>query len=261
MPSRSARPCTLPPPRAPLRLQPSHRSHARDGPNSKPPLLPQPRAQARRPKHPSVARHVHTNHVSDPSGRLQDPRPAASAEQTDDCKPEPSFFTPQGRLRPPRPRVGTRSTRPIRSPRRCTGRARGMERRSPAARTTSPSRPTTTARSRRSSSTSTTPVEISPDKNSNFLRTPAASTQRPLDDHGLRRTSQARPGRHAFYAVRVPQVTDTPPASFPPHLTVTQLPSARGYGHLPHRGLTPPSCCPCRAYDEKGAGSRRPPCP
>jgi hypothetical protein len=65
-PIGSARPRTLPPTRAP-RLQPSHRSHARDGPNNKPALLSQPRAQARRPKPPSVARHLRNNHAPDPS--------------------------------------------------------------------------------------------------------------------------------------------------------------------------------------------------
>jgi hypothetical protein len=65
-PIGSARPRILPPTRAP-RLQPSHRSHARDGPNNKPALLSQPRAQARRPKPPSVARHLRNNHAPDPS--------------------------------------------------------------------------------------------------------------------------------------------------------------------------------------------------
>jgi hypothetical protein len=76
MPSRSAPPRVLPPTRSPLRLQPAHRSHARDGPDNAPALPPQPRAQARPPK----ARHgrssaPHTNHASDPSRRLQDLRP------------------------------------------------------------------------------------------------------------------------------------------------------------------------------------------
>ena len=97
-----------------------------------------------------------------------------------------------------------------------------------------------------------TPTETSPDKSSNRPRTPAASTLRPLDDHGLRRALPARPGRPAFYAVRVPRVAGSPPASFPPHLAVTRLPSACGWGHLLHGGLTPPSCCPCRAYKARG---------
>jgi len=94
MPSRPARPRIRPPTRAPLRLQPSHRSHARDGPESRRALHPRPIAQVRRPKPPSVARYVHTTtHRS--LGRLQDLRPAASTEQINRCKPEPSFFTPQ----------------------------------------------------------------------------------------------------------------------------------------------------------------------
>ena len=36
----------------------------------------------------------------------------------------------------------------------------------------------------------------------------------------------------ASYVVRVPQAEDLPPASFPPYLTVTQLPSARGSSPL-----------------------------
>lgn len=45
----------------------------------------------------------------------------------------------------------------------------------------------------------------------------------------------------------VPQRRVLPPASFPPHLTVTQLPSARPQ-IFPARGLSPPSRCPCWAY-------------
>ena len=99
-----------------------------------------------------------------------------------------------------------------------------------------------------------TPAKTSPDKSSNRRRTPAASTQRPLDDHGLRRPLPTRPDRPAFYAVRVPRVATSSRASFPPHLTMTQLPPTCGWGHLLHGGLTPPSCCPCRAYNRVGAG-------
>ena len=45
-----------------------------------------------------------------------------------------------------------------------------------------------------------TPMEISPGKASNLHRTPTASTQRPLDDNGLRRNRPARPDRPASYA-------------------------------------------------------------
>ena len=45
-----------------------------------------------------------------------------------------------------------------------------------------------------------TPVETSPGKTSNLQRAPTASTQRPLDDHGLRCNRPARPDRPALYA-------------------------------------------------------------
>ena len=53
---------------------------------------------------------------------------------------------------------------------------------------------------RTSDEASGTPVEISPGKTSNLHRTPTASTQRPLDDNGLRRNRPARPDRPALYA-------------------------------------------------------------
>jgi len=43
-------------------------------------------------------------------------------------------------------------------------------------------------------------VEIPPGKASNLHRTPTASTQRPLDDNGLRHNRPARPDRPALYA-------------------------------------------------------------
>jgi hypothetical protein len=43
-------------------------------------------------------------------------------------------------------------------------------------------------------------METSPGKASNLHRAPTASTQRPLDDHGLRRNRPARPDRPASYA-------------------------------------------------------------
>jgi hypothetical protein len=53
---------------------------------------------------------------------------------------------------------------------------------------------------RTSDGASGTPVEISPGKTSNLHRTPTASTQRPLDDNGLRCNRPARPDRPALYA-------------------------------------------------------------
>ncbi len=98
-----------------------------------------------------------------------------------------------------------------------------------------------------------TPMETSPGKTSNLPRAPTASTRRPLDDNGLRHAELARPDRPASYAQPassptgssapcVPRVAISPPASFPPRLTTTQLPLACGWCHLLHRGLAPPSC-------------------
>jgi len=81
-----------------------------------------------------------------------------------------------------------------------------------------------------------TPVEISPDKTSNLPRAPAASTKRPLDDIGLRHAMLARPDRLASNAIRVPRVAISPPASFPPRLTTTQLPLTCGWCHQPPHG-------------------------
>jgi len=95
MPRSSARPCILPPTRTPLRLPPSHRSHARDGPNSEPPLLPQPRVQAPRPKPPSASRHA-TNHAWDPSGSstIFGPRRVDGANQRLQARTEFLYPTP-----------------------------------------------------------------------------------------------------------------------------------------------------------------------
>jgi hypothetical protein len=53
---------------------------------------------------------------------------------------------------------------------------------------------------RTSGEASGTPVEISPGKTSNLHRAPTASTQRPLDNNGLRCNRPARPDRPASYA-------------------------------------------------------------
>ena len=60
--------------------------------------------------------------------------------------------------------------------------------------------------------------------------------------------------------VRVPRVAISPPASSPPRLTTTQLPSACGWCHLLHGGLAPPSCWSCRAYSGR-RGEFHPPAP
>jgi hypothetical protein len=85
-----------------------------------------------------------------------------------------------------------------------------------------------------------TPMEISPGKASNLHCAPAASTSRPLDGIGLRHLQLARPDRAASNAIRVPRVAASPPASFPPRLAATQLPSACGWCHQPPRGTRTP---------------------
>jgi hypothetical protein len=85
----------------PLRLPPSHRSHARDGPQRAGPrarLQPSARARARRqsiPSRPAFA----ANRVSDPGRlpRIFSPRRRRNRSTTSpSCTPEPSFFTPHG---------------------------------------------------------------------------------------------------------------------------------------------------------------------
>src|SRR6266511_4079551 len=96
MSSGSARPRVFPPTRAPLRLQPSHRSHARDGPDSTPALLPHSRNRRRDVQSHRRSRATSTPPRSNHSGGSTIFGPAASPEQINGCKPEPSFFTPQG---------------------------------------------------------------------------------------------------------------------------------------------------------------------
>jgi hypothetical protein len=107
--SRSARPRqrVLPPPRAPLRLPPTHRSHARDGPQGAV-LVPLPMLGARSKPSP-VARPASgpTTRVGSlpdaSSSALRHRRTAPTRPRS--CQPEPSFFTPQDprrRRRPPR---------------------------------------------------------------------------------------------------------------------------------------------------------------
>jgi Homeodomain-like domain len=88
----------LPAIRGPLRLRPSHRSHARDGPQrAGPALVPQPSAQARRQSHPVQAAFAAIR-ASDPLGRLRGssaPRRRRNRSTTSPSRtPEPSFFTP-----------------------------------------------------------------------------------------------------------------------------------------------------------------------
>jgi hypothetical protein len=100
MSSGSERPRGFPPTRAPLRLQRSHRSHARDGPDSTPALLPQPRPQTRPPMPSSVAPHVHTGYASNHSSEVPGcSAPPRRRSRSNGCKPEPGFFTPEALAR------------------------------------------------------------------------------------------------------------------------------------------------------------------
>jgi hypothetical protein len=97
--SRSAPLCILPETRRPLRLQPSHRSHARDGPHKRAGARPTAGCSGTTPKPSPIAPRGCTNHASNPLERppgssavrvgATDRRPARA------CEPEPRFFTPQ----------------------------------------------------------------------------------------------------------------------------------------------------------------------
>ena len=114
-----------------------------------------------------------------------------------------------------------------------------------------------------------TPMETSPDKTSNLHRTPTASTQRPLDDIGLRCTWPARPDRPASYAQHtgnqrsagapcVPRVAISSPASFPPASRRSSCHRLVVGAINLHRGLAPPSCWSCRAYQRPPGRARHP---
>jgi len=107
----SARPRVFPPTQAPLRLQPSHRSHARDGPDSTPALLRHSRNRRR-----DVQRQRRSRATPRPATyRITREVPRSSApprrrSRSSGCKPEPSFFTPQAAGGwPQRARLGRRS--------------------------------------------------------------------------------------------------------------------------------------------------------
>ena len=104
-----------------------------------------------------------------------------------------------------------------------------------------------------------TPIETSRDKPRHLLHTPAAFTQRPLDDDGLCHLLLARPqpprlicgfcpSGHGF-VLRLP----SHPASR--RRSCLRLVVKR---HLRHRGLAPPSDVACPAYKAKGPLSRAP---
>ena len=96
-----------------------------------------------------------------------------------------------------------------------------------------------------------TPVETSPNKTNGLRRAPIASTQRPLDGHRASPCDAGSPGpprliraAHPTASGRdapcVPRVAVSPPASFPPRLTTTQLPLACGWCHQPPQGTRTP---------------------
>ena len=57
----------------------------------------------------------------------------------------------------------------------------------------------------------------------------------------------------ALYPVPVRQLRALPPASSPPRLTATQLPSAGGSVQPARKGLAPPTSTPCPAHKMGGA--------
>jgi transposase len=81
--SRSAPPCLLPATRRPLRLQPSHRSHARDGPHMRAGARPTAECSGTTPKPSPIAPRGRTNHASNPLEASRIFSPAASAQPID----------------------------------------------------------------------------------------------------------------------------------------------------------------------------------
>jgi hypothetical protein len=69
------------------------------------------------------------------------------------------------------------------------------------------------------------------------------------------------PTAPALYPVPVRQLRALPPASSPPRLATTQLPSASGSGQPARKGLAPPTSTPCLAHRKTPAGpTGRPVC-
>ena len=61
------------------------------------------------------------------------------------------------------------------------------------------------------------------------------------------------PTASAFYPIPVRQLRALPPASSPPRLAATQLPSAIGSHQRARKGLAPPASTPCPAHQTTGA--------
>jgi hypothetical protein len=101
--SRPARPRILPPTQEPLRLPPSHRSHARDGPREERSRCP-PDTQARR-RSIAGANSPAADHRIELRQAAEILTPAAPERITyPTYQPEPNFFTPHGESRPLRTR-------------------------------------------------------------------------------------------------------------------------------------------------------------
>lgn len=102
------------------------------------------------------------------------------------------------------------------------------------------------------------PKEISQGKTLNFRSVAAGFTfARVCLAFGRPHPMLGYPTALAFYPVPVRQLRALLPASSPPHLTTTQLPSAIGSGQSARRGLPPPTSTSCLAHIKKG-GTRPP---
>ena len=95
--------------------------------------------------------------------------------------------------------------------------------------------------------------QTSRDKRAFFHPVPAGFTTGQFENHGFYHLLLAHPLPAALYPVSVRQGVIVAPASFKPHLAVTQLPSLNGYDSLYRRGLTPPRTGACPAYKRQEA--------
>ena len=76
----------------------------------------------------------------------------------------------------------------------------------------------------------------------------------------------ALPSCKTLYVISVRQTRDLPVSWYIPHIQLpsdstsrwTPLPSANASYCRAHSGLSPPSCCPCRAHNRKTPGSHEP---
>ncbi len=113
---RSARPCVLPTTRASLRPPPSHRSHARDGPQREASARPTTKCSKRDVKATADRGRVRANHAPDPpwqAASSPDP-PVAAPEQPLEPPAEPNSL-PHRQVRPLHGDWWSRSSGPRRS--------------------------------------------------------------------------------------------------------------------------------------------------